>query len=220
MANSEGTGAWSESMARSERMRISNPSSMASSANGLSVALTHWDNDSGLMRLKTSTDGGQTWTDRSAPAGFVWSSGKSPLASSADGSVLYSVAARSGYGMWMLAKSTDGGVSWTLLTSAGERYWRDVATSADGRTVYAGDGGRAVYRSLDGGVSWSLVFRPNGDFVSLETNSSGTEFYAWRRNALTGSPVLFSSALTAFTEINGSRALKLIYLGGDTFAQE
>jgi hypothetical protein len=52
-------------------------------------------------------------------------------------------------------KSTDGGGSWSQLTSAGSRYWNSLATSGDGNYVSAVDYAGYLYRSADGGTSWT-----------------------------------------------------------------
>lgn len=52
-------------------------------------------------------------------------------------------------------KSTDGGGSWTQLTSAGSRNWNSLAASSSGSFVTAVDYGGTIYRSADSGSSWS-----------------------------------------------------------------
>jgi hypothetical protein len=202
--------------------RIGGAVSLGCSSDGASVAVTQFD-QSYRPALKTSSDGGQNWTNRSPPEGYWWNTESLRYpALSADGATMYNVVTRNPD--WsefsVIVKSTDGGVSWALLQAAGERPWRELACSADGQTVYASDNAGSIYRSVDAGSSWRLMFRSNGDFESLETNASGSTFYGWRRNLMTGLPMLFSSVRSSFTEIQGSRPIKLIYLGGDTFGQE
>jgi hypothetical protein len=53
-------------------------------------------------------------------------------------------------------KSTDGGETWTALTSAGSRNWRGVS-SHDGVTVYGAVDNNYIYKSTDGGETWTAL---------------------------------------------------------------
>lgn len=61
-------------------------------------------------------------------------------------------------------RSSDGGATWTEMTSMESRYWISVDTSADGQKVFAtgfvdvgGSNQSAVFRSIDSGATWSTV---------------------------------------------------------------
>jgi len=111
---------------------------------------------------------------------------------------------------------SDAGETWSRFASAGERVWYGIASSADGQTLYAQDSLGDIYRSTDGGSTWSVQFRARGSFWPLKTNADGSTFYGIRIN-LNGKLALFSSAMSAFTEIKDDNRLKLIYLGGAVF---
>jgi photosystem II stability/assembly factor-like uncharacterized protein len=95
--------------------------------------------------IHTSSDGGQTWTERSALGKQPWSQ----IACSSDGQKLVT-AARDGY----IYTSDDGGQNWSERRSAGARYWIGIAVSGDGQFIVAGEADGYVYTSSDGGTSW------------------------------------------------------------------
>jgi photosystem II stability/assembly factor-like uncharacterized protein len=102
-------------------------SQLASSADGLKLVAVRWEG--GVI---TSTDGGVTWTDRTAAAGTRrWTS----AASSADGTKLVATERWGGiYG------SNDSGVTWSIRAST-TREWIGSAMSSDGSTIFVTVGG-------------------------------------------------------------------------------
>ena len=61
-------------------------------------------------------------------------------------------------------RSTNGGTTWTQMSSMEDRYWFHVDTSANGQVVFAtgsvfvsGAFQSAVFKSVDSGVSWTTV---------------------------------------------------------------
>jgi hypothetical protein len=203
---SAGTGEWS---------------ALASSGDGIRLTAARFNYDSNTYSsettLTTSSDSGLTWTSKVAPAGFKWQG--FGLASSSDGLNLVTILASPVNGAYAIAISTDGGESWVRNQAAGEKLWSEVVSSADGQTLYASawvEGEVEVYRSTNGGSSWGLVFNSADYLSSLSTNSGGSTFYGITSRPNSGT-FLFSSDLTALTEVKGYGQIKLIYLGENTF---
>ena len=172
------------------------------------------------ITLTTSSDGGLNWTSRVAPAGFKWQG--YGLASSSDGLTVITILAAPVSGAYSVAISSDGGETWIKNLATGEKSWSEVASSADGQTLYATawvEGEGEVYRSANGGNSWELVFNSPNGLGYLATNASGSTFYGTTYRPNVGT-FLFSSALTALTEIKRYGQIKLIYLGENTFGVE
>lgn len=117
----------------------------------------------GLWR---SSDDGATWTQT-----YNNTRNWMGMAISQDG--MTAIASSSAY---RLAKTTDGGASWTLITSVGLLTWRDVAISNSGTTIYAVVSGGAVYRSLNGGTSWTALSGPTSQaWYGVATSADGTK---------------------------------------------
>src|SRR4029450_10039198 len=57
-------------------------------------------------------------------------------------------------------KSSDGGASWTAMSSLTPRViWTVAVDPADSQIVYAGSNEEGVWKSSDAGASWSPVTR-------------------------------------------------------------
>ncbi len=107
--------------------------------------------------ILTSSDGGETWIVQQGAGMHRWAS----VTMSANGEKIVAVAKEQdpdtfetlpGY----IYTSTDGGVTWTERTGAGERFWTDVTSSQNGVRVAAVDGNNGyVYTSNDSGVTWT-----------------------------------------------------------------
>ncbi|MGH9467168.1 MAG: WD40/YVTN/BNR-like repeat-containing protein [Terriglobales bacterium] len=128
----------------------------------------HEHNGRGIFR---STDGGQTWTNVFNPEGY---NGTREMARAFDDpSVVFATVMGSGGGFGPpqpnvhvqpaeLFKSTDGGQTWTQVTSFPSGYTSRVtvavAMGTDGQRVYVYgnsiDGGSGLFRSDDGGQTW------------------------------------------------------------------
>lgn len=102
-----------------------------------------------------SSTGGSAWTQLSTLPREVFS-----LSILSDSVVLAG-------GRSMMARSTDGGLSWTEVRMTQTPASLDVRRirAFDANTVLAAvfTGGNGLYRSTDGGLTWSLV---SGDFIN------------------------------------------------------
>lgn len=128
-------------------------------------------------RLWTSSDYGETWTERQ-PAGNVerdWIS----CASDSDGSHLIVCA-----DLGRVFTSSTFGVSWVERQPAGsvDRSWRCVSSDGDGSTLIAccGSSGTDIYVSTDYGLGWNNR-NPGGVtryWSSCASDSSGSNLIA------------------------------------------
>jgi uncharacterized repeat protein (TIGR02543 family) len=85
------------------------------------------------------------------------------------------------YAHWTVNRSSSVGTwAWTNQSSAGERKWHALATSADGSKLFAGvDDGGSLYRSTDFGVTWSVIAGTSGkNWFSIASNIDGTKVAA------------------------------------------
>ena len=85
------------------------------------------------------------------------------------------------YAHWTVNRSSSVGTwAWTNQSSAGERKWHALATSADGSKLFAGvDDGGSLYRSTDFGVTWSVISGTSGkNWFSIASNIDGTKVAA------------------------------------------
>lgn len=73
-------------------------------------------------------------------------------------------------------RSTDGGVSWILLSSAGSVWWHDVDVAADGDFLSVGESG-AYGISEDDGATWSSAsLGVSTTFYDIDRASSSTGY--------------------------------------------
>ncbi len=116
-------------------------SNVAVSSDGLKLVVGE---SGGLVR--TSNDGGATWTDQTALGAKNWNS----VASSPDGTKI-AAADLSGY----IYTSTDSGANWTEHAgSTGGGCWQGITISSDGSKLAGATCGGYIYTSSDGGVNW------------------------------------------------------------------
>ncbi|HRI53052.1 MAG TPA: YCF48-related protein [Pseudomonadota bacterium] len=120
--------------------------------------------------LINSTDGGMSWQTASGkvPFGYyesMWGTGTSTLY----------LAGSSG----VIAKTTNGGTSWTTLTTGVTASLRQIWGSS-GSDVWAVGSGGTVLRSTDGGTTWQKLTVPSA-FAAKELTavwgSSSTDVY-------------------------------------------
>jgi hypothetical protein len=164
----------------------------------------------------------QSWTAKAAPEGSTWAPGwdtNTGFGMSSDGLKLVGLVYNQRVS---IVTSIDGGETWIKSPTAADRDWAGIALSADGQTLYgqAWDeayGSFGIYRSHDAGASWSLEFEAPS-FTSLSTNANGSAFYGLISGGAGSFP--FSSTMTSLTELKGTGAISLIYLGENTFARQ
>lgn len=171
-----------------------------------------------LLRLYTSSDGGEVWVERQ-PAGDVnrtWNA----CASDSDGSNLIVVASGG-----RVYTSSNGGVGWTERTPAGDanQYWDSCASDDDGSVLivgmrYATEG---VYVSSNGGASWTLC-QPAGavefSWLDVTCNSDGSVLLA-AAGAYEGSKLYKSTnGGASWTDITPAASTGLGWLTCDTNA--
>lgn len=80
-------------------------------------------------------------------------------------------------GAGVLARSTNGGATWTTITGVGlTSNFRSIATDKNGVWVAGTDSAQA-YRSTDNGLTWAAISvspsLPNGNMVSIATDRLG-----------------------------------------------
>lgn len=85
-------------------------------------------------------------------------------------------------------KSTDGGGTWSQLTSAGSRNWNSLAASSNGNFVTGVDYGGYVYQSNDAGNTWSSV-AATGNWRAVSMDQTGATQVA----AMTGGSIYLST---------------------------
>lgn len=73
-------------------------------------------------------------------------------------------------------RSTDGGVTWTLLSSAGNIWWHDVDVASNGDFLSVGESGAYAY-SQDDGATWaSASLGVSSTFYDIDRTSSTTGY--------------------------------------------
>src|ERR1035438_3748744 len=185
---------------------------------GTGEANTSLDSDYGLGIL-VSNDGGASWTLSTGPGGVFTNSRLAVSKISVDptnANTAYAAfndyaengACCANTGIY---KTTDGGITWTNVTSAAlldsSRPWSDVAVDPNSASiVYAAHGDpfnanatNGVYRSLDGGSTWALLANfphgANGRIALAVAASASTTnshvLYVAIATALGSSSVLF-----------------------------
>ena len=96
--------------------------------------------------------------------------------------------------MGSLYTSSDGGVNWTLRSSAGTRNWSSVAISDNGLIIYASETPGGIYKSVDGGNSWVKTAAITASWSKIVCSSSGEKILAF---------ALSNAAYTSFSNDGG-----------------
>lgn len=144
---------------------------IASSADGTRLVAVAGNINPGPIYV--STDSGQTWTPANAPV-TNWVS----VAASANGSNWVAAVETSAF-TGTLYTSTDGGLDWTLMTSAPNVRYYSVASSADGTKFIAATEGPipavlgAIYTSTNSGASWISNSLPNEHWSGVASSADG-----------------------------------------------
>ncbi|ANM29597.1 hypothetical protein ABI59_08420 [Acidobacteria bacterium Mor1] len=130
-----------------------------------SVFDTYWaSTNQGIYK---STDNGQSWIQQTASGLPTGSTGRTELAiAPSDGNTVYALfdSGNSGDEFW---RTTDGGASWSLMSSGGDacdgQCWYNAVVRvhiSDPDTVYRGS--IRIYKSEDGGATWADLSNPWG----------------------------------------------------------
>ena len=124
--------------------------------------------------IAVSTNGGSTWARlTNAPQG-LWAG----IACSADATKVVAMIP-TGFVGAAVYTSTDGGLTWaTNKSSALNRNWESVSSSADGNTLAAVWGGSSVFVSTNAGGSWSSNAIPGEALSSVASSADGTKLVA------------------------------------------
>ncbi|RMF72091.1 MAG: hypothetical protein D6738_12250 [Acidobacteria bacterium] len=108
-----------------------------------------------------STDNAMTWTKQTASGLPASDTGRTELAiAPSNGNVVYALFASGGSGNPEFWRTTDGGASWTLMSSGSDacdgQCWYNMTVAVDPAnpdTVYRGT--VHIFKSTDGGASWT-----------------------------------------------------------------
>ncbi|WP_313483337.1 hypothetical protein [Pseudomonas sp.] len=133
----------------------------------------------GTSTLYRSTDGGLTWTAISLAAA-LGSSSHSMYSFDTDkrGVWIATAYTSSTAGMTYAARSTDNGLTWTLINVANLPSALYTSMAADGNGVWiVGTSTQYLRRSADNGVTWTQVYAGNSssfDISALSTDRQGS----------------------------------------------
>ena len=131
---------------------------------GNTAITTSITNISGTQGPFVTIDRGATWTRKAT--GMAFPPGAATLAcclARSKPSVMYASVESAGY----LYKSTNGGDSWTELTSAGLRDWRSIYCDSVGSNIVATAWNSYIHRSTDGGSNWTVLSN-SGQYINWD----------------------------------------------------
>lgn len=146
--------------------------------------------------IMASTDNGDTWTEVPVTPGSIASSNDIVKASNGDLFLIRHATGASSWAATGVYKSTNDGVTWTLLgTLISPQYILGTTVlwslwTEDGNTIIVSghttlDGAENTIRSTDGGVTWSYVIdnmfgrfakKSDGTIVAVSTENSGVYY--------------------------------------------
>jgi photosystem II stability/assembly factor-like uncharacterized protein len=113
-------------------------------------------------------DGATSWIQRTGSGSWNY------IASSDDGTKLAVV------NNTFIYTSTDSGVTWTLQSGAGSRFWQWITSSSDGTKLAAVVNNGYIYTSTDSGVTWTEHVVGGDVFAwsSIASSADGTKLVA------------------------------------------
>ncbi len=141
---------------------LSNWSTAATSADGSVIIAGRGERYGSAGYIATSTDGGVTFTDRTAsPGSRCWKK----IVCSSDGSIALAWAISPNYTVTdnTIWRSTNYGATWSAARPYNQ-YWKGIDISADGQVMIAWDG-TVLHISTNAGASWTT--RPLGAGVGV-----------------------------------------------------
>ncbi len=177
---------------------VFNPGEVAISANGARMYTIFSSTNLGLFK---SSDQGGSWSRTIFPGTSLYFQ-KSPVACSADGSIVIAASA-----IGPIYYSLNGGASCST-SSVPDASWVSLACSADGGRMVAALNNGSIYFSTDFGATWTPTNLPaqswNGACISSDGNwvgaTSGTGSYissnsgvTWLTNQIAGSNLVCSA---------------------------
>jgi len=151
-------------------MTFSNNNVHQAAINSISNFIT-----SGNTITAYSTNSGSTWTNNSDPGGYV-----SSIATDATGQYVVALIEIVSIGAPSVYRSTDYGVSYSVLSSS-PIYWNDstncIACDSTGQYMFVGAYNGYVYVSGDTGATWSS-HQLSSDVVGIACSHSGQYVFA------------------------------------------
>jgi uncharacterized repeat protein (TIGR02543 family) len=156
--------------AASSGTQLTNGSLTPASPYGSQTFYAHWSVN------RVNTTGTWAWTNQSAPGSANWHA----LATSADGSKLFAGVDGSG----SLYRSTDFGVTWSVIAGTSGKNWFSITSNIDGTKVAAVDRGGDIWTSTDSGSTWTQrsVGGAVRDWESIASSSDGLKLVAVASN--------------------------------------
>jgi uncharacterized repeat protein (TIGR02543 family) len=127
------------------------------------------------------------WVNQSSSGSRNWHA----LATSADGSKLFAGVDGGG----SLYRSTDFGVTWSVIANTSSRNWFSIASNLDGTKVAAVDRGGDIWTSTDSGSTWTqrVVGGAVRNWESIASSSDGLKLVAVASNGSSNGFIYTSS---------------------------
>lgn len=133
--------------------------SLTLSTSGRYQIMTVWN-----ITPKISNDYGVTWTTLSGLT--------TPRDFCIEGDAIYIWAAQSGSNY--IAVSSNGGIGWTNVTSAGQRNWQGIDCDETGTYITATDHGGYIYVSNNSGTTWTAVTAAGvANWINIVVSATG-----------------------------------------------
>jgi uncharacterized repeat protein (TIGR02543 family) len=161
--------------------QITNNSYTPASPYGSLTFYAHWNLN------KSSAITNWAWVNQSSAGSRNWHA----LATSADGSKLFAGVDGGG----SLYRSTDFGVTWSVIANTSGRNWFSIASNLDGTKVAAVDRGGDIWTSIDSGSTWTQRVAGGAvrNWESIASSSDGVKLVAVASNGTSNGFIYTSS---------------------------